>query len=334
MSTAQHGNAPAQPSAAPTHWAQIGESTFVAGMWLLYHLHRLLGRWPILLCLYPVVAYYWLTRPLARRSSLQYLQRMQQAHGLWVRMPGWWHSQKHFRMFAQVILDKLLALTGRYRTERVRFDGRQPLVELLECGQGAIIVTAHMGCIELCQAIAKQRPNLRLNILVHTQHAEQFNRLLQRLAPDSGVRLLQVADFSAATAMMLAERVARGEFIAIAGDRVPVHDSKTTRAQFLGHEAAFPCGPYVLAALLKCPLYFMGCVHQGRGYAVEFVPIATQVQLPRAHRNEVLAEYAQLYAQQLERLLCQAPYDWFNFFPFWEQGGPAAMQPPSASCAS
>lgn len=331
MSTAQHGNAPAQSSAAPTHWAQIGESTFVAGMWLLYHLHRLLGRWPFLLCLYPVVAYYWLTRPLARRSSLQYLQRMQQAHGLWARMPGWWHSQKHFRMFAQVILDKLLALTGRYRTERVRFDGRQPLVELLERGQGAIIVTAHMGCIELCQAIAKQRPNLRLNILVHTQHAEQFNRLLQRLAPDSGVRLLQVADFSAATAMMLAERVARGEFIAIAGDRVPVHDSKTTRAQFLGHEAAFPCGPYVLAALLKCPLYFMGCVHQGRGYAVEFVPIATQVQLPRARRNEALAEYAQLYAQQLERLLCQAPYDWFNFFPFWEQGGPAATQPPSAS---
>ena len=331
MSTAQHGDSPAQQVATPTHWAQIGESTFVAGMWLLYHLHRLLGRWPFLLCLYPVVAYYWLTRPLARRSSLQYLQRMQQAHGLWARMPGWWHSQKHFRMFAQVILDKLLALTGRYRTERVRFDGRQSLVELLACGQGAIIVTAHMGCIELCQAIAKQRPNLRLNILVHTQHAEQFNRLLQRVAPDSGVRLLQVADFSAATAMMLAERVALGEFIAIAGDRVPVHDSKTTRAQFLGHEAAFPCGPYVLAALLKCPLYFMGCVHQGRGYAVEFVPIATQVQLPRARRNEALAEYAQLYAQQLERLLCQAPYDWFNFFPFWEQGGPAAAQPPSAS---
>lgn len=331
MSMTQHGDSSAQHVAAPTHWAQIGESTFVAGMWLLYHLHRLLGRWPFLLCLYPVVAYYWLTRPLARRSSLQYLQRMQQAHGLWTRMPGWWHSQKHFRMFAQVILDKLLALTGRYHTEQVRFDGIQPLVELLERGQGAIIVTAHMGCVELCQVLAKQRPNLRLNILVHTQHAEQFNRLLQRLAPDSGVSLLQVADFSAATAMLLAERVARGEFIAIAGDRVPVRDSKTTRAQFLGHEAAFPCGPYVLAAVLKCPLYFMGCVHQGRGYAVEFVPIATQVQLPRARRNEALAEYAQLYAQQVERLLCQAPYDWFNFFTFWEQGAPSATQPPSAS---
>lgn len=305
------------------HWAQIGESTFVAGMWLLYHVHRCLGRWPFLLCLYPVVGYYWLSRPLARRSSLQYLQRLQAAYGVWPQVPGWRQSIRHFGVFAQVILDKMLALTGKYQTDMVRLDGRQPLVKLLEQGQGAIVVTAHMGCIELCQAIAKQRQQLRLNILVHTQHAEQFNRLLQRLAPDSGVRLLQVSDFSAATAMVLADRVAQGEFIAIAGDRVPVHESKTTQAMFLGHPAAFPVGPYVLAAVLKCPLYFMGCVHEGKGYAVEFVPLAMQVQLPRARREVALAQYATLYAQQLERMLRKAPYDWFNFFPFWEQGMPS-----------
>ena len=308
------------PEVAPTHWAQMGESTFVAGMWLLYQLHRLFGRWPFLLCLYPVVAYYWLSRPVARRSSLQYLQRLQQAHGVWNRMPDWTHSQRHFRVFAQVILDKLLALTGRYRTDNVRFTGRQPLIDMIQRKQGAIVITAHMGCIELCQAIAEQRSGLRLNILVHTRHAQQFNRLLRRLAPDSGVRLLQVSDFNAATAMMLAERVAQGEFIAIAGDRVPVNESKTTQAEFLGHAAHFPCGPYILAALLKCPLYFMGCVHEGRGYTVEFVPLAQQVQLPRAQRTQALSNYASLYALQLERLLCKAPYDWFNFFPFWEQG--------------
>ena len=115
-------------------------------------------------------------------------------------------------------------------------------------------------------------------------------------------------------------KVKQGEFIAIAGDRVPVNESKTTQAEFLGHAAHFPCGPYILAALLKCPLYFMGCVHEGRGYTVEFVPLAQQVQLPRAQRTQALSNYASLYALQLERLLCKAPYDWFNFFPFWEQG--------------
>ena len=309
-------------SARNVRWFQIGESTFVAGMWLLYHVHRLFGRWPFLLCLYPVVVYYWLSRPVARRASLQYLTRLYEAHGIWAQPPDWRHSLQHFLMFAQVIQDKLLALSGRYDASRVRFDGRQPLVDLLEKGQGAIVVTAHMGCIELCQMISRRRLKLRLNILVHTRHAESFNRLLQRLDQDSGVRvrLFQVSDFSAATAMLLAERVAQGEFVAIAGDRVPVHESKTTRAMFLGKAAYFPVGPYVLASVFQCPLYFMGCVHEGNGYAVEFVPIAARVQLPRVRREEALAEYAGTYAQLMERMLCKAPYDWFNFFPFWEQG--------------
>lgn len=311
------------------HWAHLGESTFVAGMWLLYQVHRFLGRWPFLACLYPVVAYYWLAKPVARRASLQYLQRMQAAHGLWPAVPGWRQSLQHFRVFAQVILDKLLALTGRYRFERVAFVGGEPLDALLAQGRGAVVVTAHMGCIELCRAMAERRVGLRLNVLVHTAHAQRFNRLMQRLAPDSGVQLLQVTEFNAATAIMLAERVARGELIAIAGDRVPVHESRVTHAPFLGHEAPFPCGPYILAAVLECPLYFMGCVHEGEGYAVEFVPLADRVQLPRARREQAIAEYASLYAQQLERMLCKAPYDWFNFFPFWEQG--VAARPASTA---
>ncbi|CAN7494766.1 acyltransferase [Acidovorax sp. LjRoot66] len=318
----------AAAAAEAPHWAQMGENTFVAGMWLLYQVHRFLGRWPFLLCLYPIVAYYWLASPVARRSSLQYLQRMQAAHSLWPHMPGWRQSQRHFRMFAEVILDKLLALTGRYRFDRVAFTGREQFSALLQQqGRGAVVVTAHMGCIELCRAIAERHSGLRLSILVHTAHAERFNRVLQRLAPDSGVQLLQVTEFNAATAMMLGERVARGELIAIAGDRVPVREGRVTHATFLGHQAPFPCGPYVLASVLECPLYFMGCVHDGAGYAVEFVPLAERVLLPRARREQALAEYAGLFAQQLERMLRKAPYDWFNFFPFWDQAAPARPVP-------
>lgn len=302
-----------------THWAQMGESTFVAGMWLLYQVHRFLGRWPFLLCLYPVVLYYWASRKVARQASMQYLQRVQAAQGSLGHVPTWRDNVHHFLVFAQVILDKTLAMTGRYRTERVRFEGRQPLVDCIQRGQGAVVATAHMGCIELCQCIALQRPGLKLNILVHTQHAERFNRLMTRLSPDSGVQLLQVSEFDAGMAMVLADKVASGEFIAIAGDRVPVHDSKTVQVPFLGHDASFPVGPYVIAALLKCPLYFMGCVHEGTGYAVEFVPLAETVKLPRAQRQQALEGYASAFAQQVERMLHQAPYDWFNFFPFWGQ---------------
>lgn len=304
-------------TARPTHWAQIGESSFVAGIWLLYHVHRLFGRLPFRFCLYPVVAYYWATQPRARGASMQYLQRMHCAHGVPSSPPGWREGLRHFLSFADTLLDKLLAASGRYRFANVRFVGREPLLAMIERGQGGIFVTAHAGCLELCQATAERQPGFKLNVLVHTRHAERFNSLLRRLDPSSGVRLLQVSEVNAATAVMLAAKVELGEFVAIAGDRVPLGTGRTVRALFLGHEAEFPAGPYVLASLLRCPLYFLGCVREGAGHTIRFEALAERVELPRGRRDAALSALAQAFANRLEALLARAPYEWFNFFPFW-----------------
>lgn len=321
------------PSPTPAvHWARIGESSCVLGMWLLYGVHRLLGRLPFRLCLYPVVLWYWATRPLARRSSLEYLQRLQAAHAGTVcpvgESPGLRHSLRHFLSFAETILDKMLAFSGRYRFEQVRWHGVEPVLRLVEQGRGGLFVTAHLGCLELCSALAERCPGLRLTVLVHTAHAERFNALLRRLAPDSRVQLLQVTAVDAATAVVLAQRVADGEFVAIAGDRVPVRQSKVAHATFLGHEAAFPAGPWVLGALLKCPVILLACVREGAAHAVRFETVAERVQLPRGQRDAALARHAADFAQRLEQLLQRAPYDWFNFFPFW---APSAAAPVATS---
>ena len=310
--------APAKPA---THWAAIGESTFAAGMWFLYAVYRALGRLPFLLCLYPVVLYYWATRPLARRASLQYLGRMQACHGVLGGAPLWRASLRHFLSFADTILDKLLAAGGHYPVDRLRFVGREPLLALIERGQGALIVTAHVGCLDLYQAVAACIPGFKLTVLVHTAHAQVFNRALRRLRPDSGITLLQVSEVTAATAVLLSKKVADGELVAIAGDRVPLccGAGNVTHAAFLGQRAPLPVGPYVLAALLKVPLYAMLCLREGRGHTVYFDALAERVELPRARRAQAIAEHAARFAGQLEARLKKAPLDWFNFFPFWDQ---------------
>ncbi|WPB57076.1 acyltransferase [Xylophilus sp. GOD-11R] len=313
------------------HWAALGESTCVAGIRLLYGLHRVFGRAPLRAILYPVVFWYWATRPVARRASLQYLRRLHAAHGVPARPPGWHASLRHFLSFADTIADKLLALSGRYRFENVHFRGREIVDDLLARGQGGLLVTGHVGCLELCQAVAGHQSGMRLTILVHTLHAERFNRLLRRLDPHSRVRLMQVSTVDPATAVLLGERVGRGEFIAIAGDRVPLASGKTVRVPFLGHDAPFPVGAYVLAALLKCPLLMLGCVRQGDGHLVSFDSLATRVELPRGDREAALIAHAAAFAARLEDLLVHAPYDWFNFFPFWEQptAAPIASRTPA-----
>jgi predicted LPLAT superfamily acyltransferase len=308
----------------PLHWAGMGETTFVSGIWTLFWIHQLLGRKFFLAVLFPVTLVHWLARPAIRHASLQYLQRLQQSTGALGHMPDWRDSIRHVFLFAETMLDKLLSVSGRYHAATVTIQGHEDICRAARAGQGGIIVTAHMGCLELCRVLAEQQPGFRLNILVHTRHAQKFNRVLRRLSPDLSLRLIEVSEISPATAAMLADRVAAGEFVAIAGDRVPIRTSKTTQAEFLGHSASFPIGPYILASLFRCPLYLMGCIHQGQGYALHFTLLSQCVSLPRNQREAALQEYAQKFASALTGLLQQSPYDWFNFYPFWS---PAHVAP-------
>lgn len=302
---------------AGKHWSDIAESTCVWGIWCLYAVNRIGGRGLFRALLYPVAAYYWLANGTARRASLDFLRRAHAFGGQSGPAPGYRHSLRHLLSFAETMLDKMLAIGGRYPFREVRQEGWELIVAQKDSGRGAMIVTAHMGCLELCRTVSVRRPGLRVNVLVHTMHAERFNRILARLDPDANVRLLQVSDIGPDTALLLQQKVEEGEFIAIAGDRVPLGEGRTVTVPFLGAPARLPVGPYALASLLKCPLYALSCTRNGRGHMMRFTALARTVELPRADRIGALTRHARAYADWLSPQVAAAPYDWFNFYDFW-----------------
>ncbi|TFZ42173.1 acyltransferase [Stenotrophomonas maltophilia] len=307
----------ATPQAAP-HWADIGESTSVAGVLVLYWVHRWFGRWPFRMCVWPVVACHWLSNRVGREASMQYLQRLQAHSGVLGRAPTRRDSLRHFFAFADTMLDKILGIGGRYPPERIHLH-HTSVLERIAQREGGLILTAHIGCLELCQVLAERVPGLCITVLVHTAHAQRFNRLLRRLDPLAAVELVQVTEMGPATAMMLADKVAAGGFVAIVGDRTPVGGGRCLSADFLGQRAPFPIGGYVLAAALGCPVYTMACLHEGEGYRIVFEPFADRIVLPRGSRDAALSDQVQRYAGWLEQQVIQSPLDWFNFFPFWDQ---------------
>lgn len=318
MSIAHPDTSPRKPRPTRSqHWSTIGEATCVWGIWLLYALYRVFGRFLFRAVMLPVVVYFWLAYPLARQSSMAYLRRLEAATGAIGRAPTWRDSVRHLFSFGDTILDKLLAIGRHYRFDRVRKEGADVLLRQIASGQGGIIMTAHVGCLELCRAMSSRIDGLRLTVLVHTAHAERFNRILARLDPESTLQLYQIDDISPATALELSARVQAGEFVAIAGDRAPAHGGRAIRVPFLGQPARLPVGPYVLASLLKCPLFAMGCVRAGKGHLIRFTELERQVTLPRATREARLHALAARYAAWLENLVALSPYDWFNFYDFW-----------------
>src|SRR6201747_3039497 len=86
--------------------------------------------------LYPVVLWYWAVNRGAREASLEYLQRLQQATGGLGHEPGRRDTLRHFFSFAETILDKMLAVGGRYRFDRIRFVGREAIDRMVREKQG------------------------------------------------------------------------------------------------------------------------------------------------------------------------------------------------------
>jgi predicted LPLAT superfamily acyltransferase len=297
------------------HWASFNEVSFVAGMRLLFWICRVFGRWPFRIVLYPVLAWYVLTQAAPRRASRRYQQRIHAAGG---PAPAAGAVLRHFAAFAETILDKMLLWGGLFDTSRVSYEGQDMMQRRVDAGQGGVIVCAHLGNLDLCRVLSQQTAGARLTILVHTRHAQAFNRMLARIDPRSELNLLQVTELSPATAMQLAERVANGEFVVIAGDRIPVSPApRVAMAPFLGQAAPFPVGPYVLANALQCPLFLLFSMRQGERSLVHFELLRETVALPRKGRDAALAELAAAYAGRLQHFCLQAPLQWFNFYDFW-----------------
>ena len=87
----------------------------------------------------------------------------------------------------------------------------------------------------------------------------------------------------------------------------------------MGKEAHLPIGPFRMAALLRSPIVFMtGLYLGGNRYAIHFEELADFSSIPTGQRNTAVETAITRYAGLVEKYCRLAPYNWFNFFDFWQ----------------
>ena len=299
------------------HWADHKERGNFWLMKLTAFGVKVLGRRLLTPVLYAIVLYFFLFGRRARRSIWQYQQRLADWSGQPVLRPTQWRVFGQFMAFADALLDKLDMWNGRLKIEDIDIVDPARLRDHMRSERGQMLVGAHLGNLEVCRALAELGEKVTMNVLVHTKHAEHFNRLLGE-AGATHLRLIQVSELNPAVMLQLSQRLENGEWLAIAGDRVPLHGGRHVQANFLGHAACFPQGPWLLAGLLKCPVNLLFCLKREGRYRVILEPFAEAVLWRRSDREQVIAEWATRYAERLGHYCLEAPQQWFNFYPFWK----------------
>jgi len=302
-----------------SHWSKIEENGLVWGMNFLLKVYLIFGRKVLQLFLYPVVSYYWLLNKQGRTASCQYLERITALNNDISINVGLMGSYQHFISFANALIDKLAAWSGSLTLDDVETHGRDAVINHLKQGQGVFILGSHLGNLEVCRVIAKLRKNIVINVLVHTKHTEKFNSVLNKYAGVDKVHLIQVTNVNASTAMMLQDKIEAGELVIIAADRTPVNDhGRIAQAKFLGYPASFPQGPFILALLLKCPVFTLFCLKERRKQVIYFDHFSDSFDIPRKQRMAVIQQCVEKFADRLEYYCLKEPLQWFNFYDFWQ----------------
>jgi len=299
------------------HWADIAETTTVIGIRILISAYRIGGPLLFKVFLFPVICFYFLFRNDSRQASKNYLEKVQKKAA---QLPSvtWQLSFKHFWQFGLAQIDKFAIWTGKIPIGNVVIHNAELAEQLIQNKQGGIFAVSHLGNLEVCHALTQSQPGLKLTMLVHTKHAEKFNRILNQYTDSSTVEIIQVTDMDAAVAMQLSERIEQGGFIAIAADRVPVHNpAAIIPCEFLGEQANFPRGPFVLASILAVPMLLLVCIKQQGIYHMYFEKLTEGNKVMRSNREDFILHTAQTYARRLEHYTVKEPLQWFNFYDFW-----------------
>ncbi|HGK4674448.1 glycosyltransferase family 2 protein [Kluyvera genomosp. 2] len=314
---------------ASPHWARQQEVKGLWGMRLMLWVWRCLGRRAFTLLLYPVVGVYWLTATQARRASQNWVARVRsRLTARQMPVPANLTSYQHFLRFGNAMLDKIAGWRGELQLGRdVVFSPGAEAALHADDTRGKLLLASHLGDVEVCRALAQRQGSKTINALVFSENAQRFKQIMQEMAPQAGINLMPVTDIGPETAILLKEKLDRGEWIAIVGDRIAVNPQRGGEwrvcwSRFMDQPAPFPQGPFILASILRCPVVLLFALRQAEKLHIHCEPFADPLLLARATRQEALQQAIDRYAQRLEHYALQSPLDWFNFFDFWQLPDP------------
>jgi predicted LPLAT superfamily acyltransferase/GT2 family glycosyltransferase len=282
------------------------------------HLYRIAGRKGAYAWLRLVVFYYTLFAPdLAKRASLAYLAR---------RFPDLSrkrlaaHRREHFWQFGQTILDRLIIAQGGFQDFEMRSDGLEHIREAVRHGKGLLLLGAHIGNFEV-GGFALADTGVRITIVGVRKEIERVETYLHARYRDGRLPMdtLTLQDDDSFSFLEIPRALQRGEVLAMLADRK--WGGRFVTHPLLGRDVDFPAGPFIVASITGSPIVTWFVVKDAPD-AYHFYAMAPVVveKAARKERERVVREAVARYAADLETILEKYPFQWYNFYDFWEEG--------------
>ena len=275
----------------------------------------LFGSWPIRFFAWWIATGYFLFLPSRRRSSIRLYRVIFPDRSLGYYLYCTW---RQFHSYAATFAERIEFARKKGGTTSTQ--GRENLVEAARRGSGGIILMSHLGSFEIA-AQAFRELKLRLLLIMGEKEAKQVARDQREAMKARGI------DIRVATAqgdflfggVEAIKFVREGGFVSVAGDLVWTEQRSRLPVSFFGHEVGLSAGPHLLALVSNAPLFTMFTFRAEKGKHLVIMSPPREVKAPsRSERSKTLQASAQAYANALEEMVRQHPFQWYIFEPFFE----------------
>lgn len=253
-----------------------------------------------------IVIYFIPFAPKATRAIWRY-NRQQRGLGVFASIK---ELYCHYYLFGQTLIDKIAMRGGLAERYRYEFDNYTRFLEILNSGQGVVMIGAHIGCWEAGAGFFGTYGK-KINIVMLDAEHQQIKDVLEENANEQNNYNIIALNQNIIDAMLqMKVALNNGEYICFNGDRYIGADN-TAEIEFMGSKALFPRGLFQIAAKCRVPVVFYYSMREPN---CTYRFIFEEPQLERKITPESLLEQ---YAKSLERIVAKYPRQWFNFYDFW-----------------
>jgi predicted LPLAT superfamily acyltransferase len=283
------------------------------GYRLLLFLARICGPWVLAFCSRIIALGYFLFSSKVAESCHFYKALFPERS----RYFHLWCVFQQYQNFTTIHLDRFLA--SRTDTTTFTSQGWEKLEGVIG-RQGGILLMSHLGNWEMAaRLLRQQQKGLPLLLYMGVKEKEGVEQMQKDDLRKSGVTIIGVdqeggSPFAAVEGIRFLQS---GGIISMTGDIVWRSDQRKIKIRFLGHDAFVPEAPYIFALLSGAPLFVFFAFRTGKN-SYRFTlsdPIAIRPHA-RNDRDQALAAAAQQYADLLEKMLREHPFEWYHFEHF------------------
>ncbi len=218
-------------------------------------------------------------------------------------------ARRNFYIFGQTLVDRAAFLLGKERAFSHIFENEQYLIDIRNAGKGGILLSAHLGNWETAGNLLNGRITPTINIVMLDAEVENIKKYMDISTGGSRFKVIAIKN-DLSHIISIRNALVNNEFVAIHADRY-LEGARFMELEFLGKQAKFPYGPFVIASKFDAPVTFVFAAKDGKHsyHLSATLPITTKIK-PE--------EIGKMYVAELEKKVRQYPEQWFNYFNFFQ----------------